>query len=481
MVLKAVQVEHSVRPLAQSIVLMKNLLRRFSAAALAVFTFIVCPVAELAHAADDTQPRPPKNAFDKPERQRELAAQVRDKGEVRVILGLQTTQETARGPDEARGSDHAADPAKEQAVSARQQRVLQRAAGHNVRQVKRFRWHHFMAATVDATALAALLADPEVTSVSEDRVLYPVLYDTPGITRASMAWAEGFRGGGQTVAILDTGVDKTHPFFTGKVVAEACFSHPGVGGTTYCPNGQFQQIGPGAGVNCPDSSLGCWHGTHVAGIAAGKYGVLAANTGGIAPDASVIAIQVFQRQCFADGSCRVVAYESDLIRALEHVYSLRNTYAIASANMSLGGANYNAPCDSESPAMTSVVQTLRSAGITTVAAAGNESTINAISFPGCLTAAVSVGSTTKQNQISSFSNSASFLSLLAPGSGITSSVPGGGFGGASGTSMATPHVAGALAVFKQAKPTATVDEVARCPAERRVADHRSCATGSRNR
>ena len=329
-----------------------------------------------------------------------------------------------------------------------------------------------MAATVDATALAALLADPEVTSVSEDRVLYPVLYDTPGITRASMAWAEGFRGAGQTVAILDTGVDKTHPFFTGKVVAEACFSQPGPGGTTYCPNGQSQQIGPGAGVNCPDSSLGCWHGTHVAGIAAGKYGVLAANTGGIAPDASVIAIQVFQRQCFADGSCRIVAYESDLIRALEHVYSLRNTYAIASANMSLGGANYNAPCDSESPAMTSVVQTLRSAGIATVAAAGNESTINAISFPGCLTAAVSVGSTTKQNQISSFSNSASFLSLLAPGSGITSSVPGGGFGGASGTSMATPHVAGAFAVFEAGQAHGHRRRVARCPPERRIADHR---------
>src|SRR4029077_8341052 len=58
-----------------------------------------------------------------------------------------------------------------------------------------------------------------------------------------------------------------------------------------------------------------------------------------------------------------------------------------------------------------------------------------------------------------FSNSVSFLSLLAPGSAITSSMPGGGFGTASGTSMATPHVTGTWALLKSAKPTATVSEL----------------------
>ena len=106
---------------------------------------------------------------------------------------------------------------------------------------------------------------------------------------------------------------------------------------------------------------------------------------------------------------------------------------------------------------------MRAANIATVIASGNGGQAGAISFPACISSAISVGSTTKQNAISSFSNSASFLSLLAPGSSITSSVPlayaASGFGTASGTSMATPHVAGAWAVLKSAKPTATVAEL----------------------
>lgn len=79
--------------------------------------------------------------------------------------------------------------------------------------------------------------------------------------------------------------------------------------------------------------------------------------------------------------------------------------------------------------------------------------------PGCISSAVSVGSTTKTDQVSSFSNSASFLSLLAPGSSINSSVPGNQFAVFNGTSMATPHVAGAWAILKQRVPNATVIQV----------------------
>jgi hypothetical protein len=196
----------------------------------------------------------------------------------------------------------------------------------------------------------------------------------------------------------------------------------------------------------------------VAGIAAGNYGYLTADTGGIAPGASVMSIQVFQKDC-ASGTCQIYANYSDIMQALEHVYSQRNNYAIAAANLSLGGMDFTSTCDNEAPGVTSVIRSLRAANIASVISSGNSALPNAVSFPGCISEAISVGSTTKQNGISTFSNSASFLNLLAPGTSIASSMPGGGYGFTSGTSMASPHVAGAWATLKSAKPTATVSEV----------------------
>jgi subtilisin family serine protease len=399
----------------------------------------------------DRDARVPHDAFTKNVRP-DLIQALREGGEVRVIVGLQNALEIAELAPQV------PDQLKEEHVNAKQARVLKRLARHYLRDIKRLRHHPFMALTVDAAALSALLADPEVTSVAEDRPVYPTLNDTPGITRADRAWAEGYAGTGQTVAVVDTGVDQSHPFLSGKIVAEACFATPRSGTTSYCPGGVASFVGAGSGRPCSESDLGCWHGTHVAGIATGRYGLLSATTGGIGHDSNIIAIQVFQRFCDSSG-CRIVAYDSDILRALDHVYSLRTTFNIASVNLSLGGDLYTATCDASLPSYRSVVASLRAANIATVVAAGNNGNAGAISAPGCLSNVISVGSTTKSNTISSFSNSASFLSLLAPGSLIVSSVTGGSFGTASGTSMATPHVAGAWAVLKSAKANATVDDV----------------------
>ena len=83
--------------------------------------------------------------------------------------------------------------------------------------------------------------------------------------------------------------------------------------------------------------------------------------------------------------------------------------------MSLGGDNYTAPCDAESPAMTTIIQSLRAANIATVIASGNAGQRECDRFPGVHLVGDQRGLDHKQNQISSFSNSASFLSLLAPG------------------------------------------------------------------
>jgi subtilisin family serine protease len=91
-------------------------------------------------------------------------------------------------------------------------------------------------------------------------------------------------------------------------------------------------------------------------------------------------------------------------------------------------------------------------------AAGNNAFLDALSTPACISTAISVSATTKTDDVSPFSNVAPFLSLFAPGSSITSSIPGGGFAPGSGTSLAAPHAAGAFALLRQAVPGATVGE-----------------------
>ena len=297
----------------------------------------------------------------------------------------------------------------------------------------------------------------------------PSLQNTvPLIHADSGAWASGFTGAGQHVAILDSGVDKTHLFLAGKVVSEACYSttNAAYGSTSLCPGGQ-DSIVSGSGVNCTGIS-GCDHGTHVAGIAAGKDpGGVGRN--GVAKDANLIAIQVFSRfdspsNCGSTAPC-ILSWSSDQMQALERVFALRGTYAIASGNMSLGGNGSTTNCDGD-PLKPSI-DNLRAVGIAVAIASGNNGYTNAISAPACISSAISVGSTCDSsngycagvNSIAGYSNVASFISLLAPGSLVTSSVPGGGYASWHGTSMATPHVAGAWAVKKQQSPGASVSAI----------------------
>jgi hypothetical protein len=190
----------------------------------------------------------------------------------------------------------------------------------------------------------------------------------------------------------------------------------------------------------------------------------------MAPDANIIAVQVFSRfddraggptPCANAGEASpcTLTFPSDQIRALGHVRDLARgpVGGISAANMSLGGGMQTNPCaaDTRRP----IIQTLRGMGIATVIASGNDGFTNAVNSPGCITEAVTVGATTKTDSLSSFSNSASMVDLLAPGSSINSSVPGGGFAPFNGTSMATPHVAGAITALRSVCTNSTVDDV----------------------
>jgi subtilisin family serine protease len=322
--------------------------------------------------------------------------------------------------------------------------------------------------------LTQIKLNPLVKTVLLDQAVPLALTESIPLIGADKVWQRGYKGSGQTVAIIDSGVDGTHPALAGKVVAEACFSttYSSVGSSSLCPNGKDEQIGPGSAVPCEEIT-GCDHGTHVAGIATANGDVK-----GVAPEAKIIAIQVssrFDNNTLCGNLPCLLIYFSDVLRALEHVLSLSNQGIVtASANLSIGGGYYSSPCDDEIPPLTEIIDNLRQLGVATVVASGNGWDGYSMSLPACISSAISVGATCDvessdptydqvcpggKDSVALFSNSADFLDLLAPGMWINSTVPGGGIGTKGGTSMSTPFITGAWALLKSAKPDATVEEI----------------------
>ncbi len=334
--------------------------------------------------------------------------------------------------------------------------------GSGARVLRRYDTLPFVVLEVPHEAMLELATSGAVARIEGDRVFETTLAESTELVQAATVQSLGFDGSGWHVAVLDTGVETDHPALAGRTDAEACFAlgeFPDPQGLVGdCPDGSPQQTGPGSAAPCNVER--CYHGTHVAGIAIGDD----ATYTGVAPGARLIAVQVFSE--FGPASCSsgepcALAFTSDIIRGLEHVYGLRDQHQIASVNLSLGGGAYTSQgdCDAANGFILSVIDDLRGAGIATVIASGNDGYVNALSAPGCLSSAVSVGSVTKAANVSSFSNSADFLDLLAPGSLIVSAFPGQTFATLSGTSMATPHVAGAWALYRQQDDQASVDEI----------------------
>jgi subtilisin family serine protease len=380
---------------------------------------------------------------------------VRRAGHARVIVELKLP--TPHVPEGTLGSA-AAVIGQRQRIESQRLRLLSRLPGVAYRLIHQYQTLPYVALDVDASALAALEAlDSDVVRVMDDEILKPSLAQSVPLIQADQAWSAGYDGTGMTIAILDTGIDSTHPFLAGKVVDEACYSST-VAGTSqsFCPNGLDQQLGAGAAAPCPLPD--CIHGTHVAGIAAGNGATAGQSFSGVAKGAQLMAVQVFTKvinalNCGGTAPC-VGAFSSDIIAGLERVYARAGTYNIAAVNMSLGGGSFPAPCDGQPYKL--AIDNLRSIGIATVIAAGNGSSTSELTAPGCISTAISVGATDKSDVIAWFTNAAPFMSLFAPGVSITSSVPGGGYQAFNGTSMATPHVAGTWAILKQAVPNASV-------------------------
>jgi len=351
--------------------------------------------------------------------------------------------------------------------------ILHQLNGKGYRVNHSFSTLPYLALDVSAGALKRLKELPEVKfiiqdkkkplpdhwkSVSQDQDFQRTQLDqSRDVIGAEISWDIGFTGNGWYVAVLDTGIRRTHEFFTGKNIVEKCFS-----AELDCPNGQSEMSGTGAANHYNSIYAGYDHGTHVAGIAAGNN---RNDFYGVAKDSNIIAVQVFSRfsgtDCAPQDYC-VLSWDSDQLKGLEFVYQQRTNYNIAAVNISLGGGEYSnqASCENDYNLTKNAIDNLRAVGIATVCASGNEYSCSDIIAPACISSAIAVGATSKIDIETIFSNwNYILLDLFAPGETIRSST------GASnssyemwdGTSMATPHVTGAWALFKQFSNSGVLD------------------------
>ena len=412
--------------------------------------FIVLGAASLAMAAA------PALAIDKNARGAEkldtsgrVAKALGAEGKVRVIVTLAAakTGEALDAELEQPETRAAAMAGIAQNVGGAIGRHFGAATTVNGQALTRFKTLNGFAVTVTERQLRQLLADPAVAAVEHDMQVKALLDTTTATIGMPAAWTAGLTGVNRTVVVIDTGVDTAHPFITpGRVVREACFLvNPD------CPNKTNEQTGAGASFPVAGEA----HGTHVAGIAMGKNAGSAKPASGVAPMAKLFSINVFEKSGTAS--------TSSLIRALEYVEDERIATPklnISAINMSLGGGSYTTSCNGLSPTFTGLVQRLRyTYNVPLVAAAGNNGSGKTMSWPACHSEVVSVGATNRAgNAIASYSELTTRTSLLAPGGDIdnggmvVSSVLNKAYTAYQGTSMAAPHVAGAITALRAKFP-----------------------------
>ncbi|MFG3409584.1 S8 family serine peptidase [Streptomyces sp. NPDC048142] len=297
--------------------------------------------------------------------------------------------------------------------------------------------------TADAPAIWKALTDRGgsgervTTAAGIDRVWLD------GVRRASLdrsvpqigaptAWKAGFTGKGVTIAVLDTGTDATHPDLKGQILAEKNFS---------------------ASADTEDR---VGHGTHVASIAAGTGAASGGKFKGVAPDAKLLAGKVLDDEGYGEDSGILAGMEWAVAQGADIV------------NLSLGGTD----TPEVDPLEAAVDKLSAEKGVLFAIAAGNEGDgAGTVGSPGSANAALTVGAVDDQDRLADFSSRGPRIGdgavkpdVTAPGVDTTAAVPPGsliarevgekpaGYATISGTSMATPHVAGAAALLKQQHP-----------------------------
>lgn len=295
---------------------------------------------------------------------------------------------------------------------------------------RKFIYSDAISLDINETELQELLNNSDVDHVEVETQFHALLQDSVPLINATKTWAlqsngMNLTGLGQTVCIIDSGVNYTHSDLGG------CYGNNNassgckvIGGYDYVNNDADPMDDDG-------------HGTHVTGIVSANGAIM-----GVAPDSKIIAIKVLN----ASGS----GTTGNILAGMDWCINNATRFNISVISMSLGDAgNYVTYCDSIYPDFSSEINSAIAKNITVVVASGNGYNYTAISLPACIRNATAVGATDKSDVIAPYSSRSSIMTLFAPGTNIFSTWFNGGYAVGSGTSMATPHVAGAFAIANE--------------------------------
>jgi hypothetical protein len=344
--------------------------------------------------------------------------------------------------------------------------VLERV-GSGFQVTRRLKHTPAFAGRINRDALDRLMSDERVSYVQVDGIVHGQLKEA--VPAAGVDQVESLyklTGRGVRVAVLDSGIDLTHPDLREAVVVQQCFVTGG------CPPFSLNE-----GINAQDDH---GHGTHVAGVIASRGAV---SSPGFAREAELIAVKV----CDSNNNGSV----SDVLAGLDWVYENLATLQVKIVNLSIGSDQLFGPdeCDLGQPAMARAIRALVDAGVTVFAGSGNRGSTTSMCAPACNTGSIAVGASydspvekqppsstnyltqfglnfaacaddsTSAGQVTCFTNTSSRLDLVAPGAPMLTDQLGGDAAVTYGTSQASAAASGVAALMLQCNPRLSPTEI----------------------